>query len=235
VATAVPDRPQRPAGAAGPELMVLGGWRLRINGELVGFPKREQRLLALLAVRGGGTREYVAGTLWPESSQQHSLGNLRSAVWQVQHRTSGLLRADRSEIALGAEVRTDVEAVLAACRWRRPGIGSVAPDDVMELLTRGPLLPGWEDGWAVAERERLRNRQLDTLLRMAQDALRRGDNRLAVAAGVAASLVDPLSEDAVQTLAVARRVGASIAPRLHHDPVRQEQLRRSRPVVRPRS
>jgi hypothetical protein len=70
---------------------------------------------------------------------------------------------------------------------------------------------------------------------MAQDALRRGDNRLAVAAGVAASLVDPLSEDAVQTLAVARRVGASIAPRLHHDPVRQEQLRRSRPVVRPRS
>jgi len=67
---------------SGARLDVLDGFRLCCAGrELLPRPG-EQRLLAFLAVRTKADRALVAGTLWPEVTDWHAIGSLRTALWR---------------------------------------------------------------------------------------------------------------------------------------------------------
>ena len=72
-------------------LRLLGGWRLVDNGAELRLSHREQRLVALLGLSGERARPYVAGLLWPDSTDDRSLASLRRAVMQTQHARPGLL------------------------------------------------------------------------------------------------------------------------------------------------
>src|SRR2546430_13347300 len=65
------------------QIDVLGGFRFWIRGKdaLPALPGGSQRLLAFLALRERSVmRSAVAGTLWPEATEDHAHASLRSAI-----------------------------------------------------------------------------------------------------------------------------------------------------------
>ena len=68
------------------ELSLLGGFVFSVGGDaLLGVSTGSQRLLAFLAVRDHVmTRNQVAGTLWPESTDNQAGASLRSAVSRLE-------------------------------------------------------------------------------------------------------------------------------------------------------
>ena len=68
-------------------LTLIGGFGLSSidTGESINVPMSAQRLIAFLALRRQSqTRAFVAGNLWPDTSQQQSAANLRSTLWRLQ-------------------------------------------------------------------------------------------------------------------------------------------------------
>ena len=66
-------------------LHLLHGFTLRVGWRPVQLMWSSQRLVALLALREQPpSRAYVAGTLWPETTDTRANANLRSSLWRVQ-------------------------------------------------------------------------------------------------------------------------------------------------------
>ena len=111
-------------------LGLLGGFALHRDGTSTHQPPHVQRLLAFLALhRRPLHRSFVSGRLWPDLTQEHAFGCLRSTLWRIGD-CGGLLEATRTDLALGhwvevdaTELETCAEAVL-----RRGGIGDPAGD-----------------------------------------------------------------------------------------------------------
>ena len=57
------------------------------------LPAALERLVAFLALRGPSRRCFVAGTLWPEVSEEHALASLRTSIWRMNRLAPGLLSA----------------------------------------------------------------------------------------------------------------------------------------------
>ena len=92
----VPLRAPDPATTAGTRLNVLGGFSLLVDGELVEVSTTGQRLMGLLACRGRqATRSQVAYVLWPDSTNQRALANLRTSLHRISRRDPPVLRAVR--------------------------------------------------------------------------------------------------------------------------------------------
>jgi hypothetical protein len=73
VATVAPAAPVAQFAPAGPRLYLLGGFGLQVGGNAVPLAPSQQRLVALLGLRGGALhRGYVAGLLWGDSSERAS-------------------------------------------------------------------------------------------------------------------------------------------------------------------
>lgn len=191
------------APAASHGLSLLGGWQLVVDGDVVALGGREQRLCALLALTGTRARAQVAGTLWPESTDARALASLRRAVAQTHQRCPGLLVADRTSVALAAEVEVDVHALRAAVAAAGgPDPGDDAPPDaeLLVALTGGRLLPGWYDVWVEEHRDELERQRVGALERVARRALDRGDIPLAEDAARAVVRTEPLRESARELL-----------------------------------
>lgn len=182
-------------------LRLLDGWQLRSDGgatPMVAY--RERRLLSLLALQGERPRSHLAGLLWPESEEGRAQGNLRAAVWRVQHMLDGVLLESPGMMALAPEVRVDVHE-LRDLAHRVVSLGEL-PDaeHALEVLRRGTLLPGWYDDWALEEREQLHQLRLRALESLADRLLERGDLDDALQAAMAAVTLEPLRESAHRAL-----------------------------------
>jgi DNA-binding SARP family transcriptional activator len=175
-------------------LRLLGWWELRRGDHDVRLARREQRLLALLALHGRQPRLHVAATLWPESTEGRALSSLRAAVWHTRHQAEGVLSAQESTLALEPGVDVDVHRVarVAAQVATRPG--DFGTDHVVSALGRGDLLPGWYDDWVLYEREHLEHLRLRGLEAAARARLQEGDPRAALTAARAALTIEPLHE-----------------------------------------
>ncbi|WP_416954758.1 AfsR/SARP family transcriptional regulator [Nocardioides sp. T5] len=176
-------------------LSLLGGWQLVVDGDVVALGGREQRLCALLALTGTRARAQVAGMLWPESTDARALASLRRAVSQTHQRCPGLLAADRTSVALAADVVVDVD-VLRAAVSAAAGPDAVADPSLLVTLAGEQLLPGWYDEWVEAHRDELEHQRVGALERLARAALERGDTTLAEEAARAVARVEPLRESA---------------------------------------
>ncbi len=180
----------------GARLRLLGLWRLTHNDNDIHLDHREQRLTALLGLNGRRMRLQVAGTLWPESTDERALASLRRAVLHTQRRSPGVLVADRTTVGLDPAVQVDLDEFKESARTithdTRKGVGSRAA----AILESDTLLPGWYDDWLVLERERLEQLRLRALERLARHALEQGDLDLAIEAATAAKRVEPLLEPA---------------------------------------
>ena len=108
------------------EVSVLGSFGFSIGGKLRhGLPHGSQQLLAFLALRDRAvTRMAVAGTLWPEASEEHAHASLRSALSRLNGIRRTVVRVTSQELALADGVHVDIrDARLLAHRLLNPGIG----------------------------------------------------------------------------------------------------------------
>src|SRR3954454_3030726 len=114
------------------ELQLIGGWRLRHAGRYLKVGPRQQRLIAALALLGSRPRPFLAGLLWPDSTDAQASGSLREALWTVSRQLPGLISNDAGRLELADTVRTDLAEV-----WDAADTSAGAPDrDRLELLAR---------------------------------------------------------------------------------------------------
>jgi DNA-binding SARP family transcriptional activator len=177
------------------ELRLFGCWHLSAPTGVVELGGREQRLVALLALRGQKPRSQIAGTLWPDTTDERALTSLRSAVLRVRRSASGLLELSHSTLALAPDVRIDVQEVV---RWAAETAGQPTGHDRwwVNVLRGADLLPGWYEDWVVFERERLQLLRLAALESVALHALEGGDHDTALTAALEAVAIEPLRESA---------------------------------------
>jgi DNA-binding SARP family transcriptional activator len=189
-----------PAASPGEfHLALLRSFELQLDGRVLRPCLSEQRLVALLAVRGGLPRSAVAGLLWPEVNDQRAHGNLRTALWRLVKFCPGLVVVDGDHLVLG-EVEIDVAAFTVWAR-RLVGGGPMIDGDVEAArATRVELLPGWYDDWVVAEREQLRQLRLHALEALARELAGRGRHAIAIEVALSAIALDPLRESSNRIL-----------------------------------
>lgn len=187
--TGDPDRSPR-------RLCLLGGWQLVCSGATLHLPVSGQRLLAFLCLHGRSSRSRLAGTLWPEASERHAYGSLRSALWRVQKSSAGVLVSSGDQLGLDASVGVDVRDLLLDIRRLLDGMVPPSESSIPGNLLDGELLPGWYDDWVLFERERLRQLRLHALETLALTMAGVGRFAAAVEAGLAAVRIEPLRESA---------------------------------------
>jgi DNA-binding SARP family transcriptional activator len=68
------------------QIRLIGQFDVRLDGKRIVISSRAgQSLLAYLAMTAGtpNRREKLAGTLWPESSDENARKNLRQELWRI--------------------------------------------------------------------------------------------------------------------------------------------------------
>src|SRR4051812_42134985 len=117
--------------------------------------RRGQWLLALLALRHGREveRTWLAGTLWPDSSESNALRSLRQTLADLRQALGG--EADRLTSPRTRRLRLDlsnaaVDVVTFDAAITR---GDAASLEEAVALYRGPLLEGWTEEWVFEERQ----------------------------------------------------------------------------------
>src|SRR5512134_517844 len=69
------------------QIRLLGQFDVRLDGKRVVIPSRSgQSLLAYLALTAGTAhrREKLAGTLWPDTTDENARKNLRQELWRIR-------------------------------------------------------------------------------------------------------------------------------------------------------
>lgn len=175
-------------------LSLLGAWRLRCGSTTVTVATREQRLIACVGLLGCRHRSFLAGLLWPKSSDTQAAGNLRTTVWCISHAFPHLLRAGPDTLELSDSVLVDVAALQQHVAKMHTEPQAQLPGSYLDHLSNAELLPGWYDDWVVFEQERLRQMRLNALEHMARQHLAAGEPDHAVIAALSAASIEPLRE-----------------------------------------
>ncbi len=187
------------------EISMLGAFALRVGGKAIGgLSVGSQRLLVFLALHDRAiTRIAVAGTMWPDATEERAGISLRSALSRLDPATRETILTASTGLGLAETVAVDLrDAQALAHRLLRPG-GSTLPADLsseaLAALSR-ELLPDWYDDWVVAEAEDWRQLRMSALEALANILV--DNDRLAEAASAAraAMKVEPLRESAHATL-----------------------------------
>jgi SARP family transcriptional regulator, regulator of embCAB operon len=193
------------------ELRLLGGWKLNFHGVSPVVGSRQQRLIAALAIYGRRSRSVFGGLLWPDCTETHAMGSLRTAVFTVSQQLPGVLAICGRDLDLGESVDVDLH------RLRSTLDSFTEPVAVESWHTNThdiDLLPGWYDDWVVAEQEHLQNRYLNAAERLAESALGRNDHYTAVHLAQTVLELDPLRESAVRILVKTHIAAGNRAPAL---------------------
>ncbi len=183
------------------EICLLGTFRLWVRGNAIP-PERggSQRLLALLALRDRAlTRASVAGTLWPDSSEDHAFSSLRSALGRLTRVARDAVEVTPLDLCLADSVSVDLrDARTLAHRLLAPGRDLAATDldsQAVDVLS-ADVLPDWYEDWVLVEAEEWRQLRLHALEALSDRLL--SDTRFgeAIGAALAAVRAEPLRESA---------------------------------------
>jgi DNA-binding SARP family transcriptional activator len=187
-------------------IRLLGGFELRRDGQLLPSLEsaRAESLLAylLLHQEAPQSRQHLAFLLWPDSTDAQARTNLRHLLHTLRH---ALPESDRF---LDVTARTIQWRPNAPCwldvaafvdRTERSDGELAALREAVELYA-GDLLEGCYDEWLLGERERLRERYLDALERLARLLETRGDFAEAVTYAERLVRHDPLREESYRLL-----------------------------------
>ncbi|MFJ3093323.1 hypothetical protein [Streptomyces hydrogenans] len=105
-------------------------------------------------------RTVLAGTLWPEVTEEHARGSLRTTLWKLPRGELPLVRCRGDVLTVAPSLRVDIHVltrtalgVMAGCV---PQPGHRPPHG---LLTGEDLLPGRDEDRVLLERGRLLKRQ----------------------------------------------------------------------------
>lgn len=191
-------------------------------------PEGGKRLLVFVALhRGGVDRRYAAGALWPTVDESRAAGNLRSALWRLKNAGLTLLKADKSNLSLAADILLDLHVVDA---WATRVMEGCA-DKADLAITPWPisaldLLPGWYDDWALTERERIRQRVLHALEVLSRLLAQEGRCAEAVEVALMAVSAEPLRESGQRALIEAHLAEGNPVEALRQYQAYRDRLRR---------
>lgn len=144
-----------------------------------GLNTRQQALLAYLVLRHPrpASRAEAAFTLWPESSEEQALTNLRKALHHIKgnYPHGEIIQSDARTLQLNPDLDLQLDvagfaSALDSAERARRADNPLAEQTALETASaiyRGDLLPGLYDDWLVPERERLRGlflRAMDRLI-----------------------------------------------------------------------
>ena len=187
---------------AGPaRVALLGGFALEcrdVQSDVL--PRAVQRLVAYLALSRQATRTAVAGLLWPDVSERHAHGSLRSALWRLHKAAPGVVDVSGDAMSLASGVRVDVREMT---EWAHRALDPRRDVDWASFPDAGlsaELLPGWYDDWVLVERERCRQLRLYALESLADKLAAKGRYGEAIQVACAAIREEPLRETAHRTL-----------------------------------
>ncbi|HTM51046.1 MAG TPA: AAA family ATPase [Bryobacteraceae bacterium] len=175
--------------------------------------KRLQSLLAYLLLHGAApqSREQIAFSLWPESSEPQARTNLRQLLHHLRRALPAdcyFLRAEgqtvhwRPDPACAVDVFEFESAVTRADEEEKRGNLAAAKAALEEAarLYQDDLLTGVYDEWLVPRREQLRRQLLHVLSRLAELAETLGDFPAGIRHAGRLLALDPLSEVSYQLL-----------------------------------
>ena len=179
---------------------LLGTLEIELNGTAIEsqVSQRPWALFAFLAlVPDAVSRAELANAFWPEVLDQSARASLRTALWALRRLIGDCLVVDGERVRL-AGVWVDARE-----------FDRLADDDPEQALrlSRGELLEGLEDEWALRARDRHRQRVIDLLEMQAACAERDGDPGRAVEYTRRQVERDPFDEQAHQRLIT--RLGAA--------------------------
>ncbi len=193
----VPDEPE----VHEHELALLGGFVFSVGGgALLGISGGSQRLLAFLAVSDRMmTRNLVAGTLWPESTDEQAGASLRSALSRLDGAARRAVRVIAHDLGVEEGVIVDVHQSQALAH-RLIDAGSLSPETDIDALAvsalTDDLLPGWYDDWAVIAAEDWHQLRIHALEAVATRLTAADRFAEAASAALAAVRGEPLRESA---------------------------------------
>ncbi|MFB0629859.1 BTAD domain-containing putative transcriptional regulator [Streptomyces sp. AB3(2024)] len=179
-----------------PVLRLLGTFRYEAPGGAVAVEVPGQRLLAFLALHRSISRGVLAGTLWPDSGEGHAQGSLRTTLWRLRRGGRHVVDVRGEMLSLREEVTVDVHAFRRTALRVVDADGDPGEDPGLGLLFAGDLLPGWDEEWALLERERLRQLRLHALEALSARLIRSGRHALALDAALTCVGIEPLRESA---------------------------------------
>jgi DNA-binding SARP family transcriptional activator/DNA-binding HxlR family transcriptional regulator len=181
------------------EFSLLGSFSVRVGGRTIdGLSVGSQRLLVFLALHDRAvTRSAMAGTMWPDASDERAGISLRTALSRLDPATHEAVQSASTGLSLAAEVAIDFRDAQALARRLTGFYETPTEDDLGPLAVAAlsmELLPDWFDDWVVSEAEDWRQLRMNALEAQADMLTIRG--RLAEAAVVAraAMKVEPLRE-----------------------------------------
>jgi DNA-binding SARP family transcriptional activator len=181
-------------------IYLLDGFEVRCGNEVILLPASVQRLISLLAVQNRPLRRvFIAGTLWPDSSEDRAAANLRSTLWRLRRVPHRLVEALASKLRVAPGVAVDAGELCDRATRLIQGTEPVEAD-VERIARVGELLPDWYDDWLLVERERFRQLRLHALEVMCLRLATTERFALAVEAGLAAVAGEPLRESAHRCL-----------------------------------
>lgn len=193
---------------------LLGTFEFRVGARVVELPRAAERLVAFLALQQGSvTRHRVAGVLWPDASEERSLGSLRSALWRLRRSAHDVVDPCDSRLRLAIETDLDITRLCVqsqALHDDRGDEGQAAGRDVDAALFATELLPGWYEDWVLFERERFRQLSLHGLEALSRRHTAAGRHADAVEAAWRAIALEPLRESAHLVLVEAHLAEANI-------------------------
>jgi DNA-binding SARP family transcriptional activator len=167
-----------------------------------------RKLVGYLALcYGEASRVRAAESLWPDMPEEAGRANLRRSLWQVPR---GWIDVVGDTLILNADC--DMGAMRVAAATAISG-GSLTFDQI-DILSED-LLPGWHDEWATDKQDEIRSLRVQALEAACRSLCACGNHALAIQAGVAALLAEPLRESAAAAL-----IEAHIAQNNRFDAIR---------------
>ncbi|MEU3783250.1 BTAD domain-containing putative transcriptional regulator [Streptomyces sp900129855] len=200
-----------------PRLRLLGQFRLETGTGAVELCRNGQRLLAFMGLRSRVSRTVLAGTLWPDVTEEHARGSLRTTLWKLPRGEPPLIACCRDALLIAPALRVDVHTLTRTALGVVRGCGP--PPDArrpLGLLVGEDLLPGWDEDWVLVERERLRQLRLHALDALAEALIRQGRPALAMEAAWASLRAEPLRESAHRAVVSAHLAEGNVSEAVRH-------------------
>lgn len=183
-------------------LGLLGTFSLVHAGRRIDLPPSSQRVVAFLALQEAPLlRARIAGTLWPDASEEHAHASLRSALWRVHRTGCEVVAAAGARLALAPGLEVDVHA-LAGLAHKVVDASQPLPEDAAALVRElsADLLPDWYEDWIAIERDQLEHLRLHALEALSERLLAADRIEEAGEAALAGVAADPLRESAHRAL-----------------------------------
>ena len=193
---------------AGVEVRLLGQAGVTAAGKPVKFSKRTTTLamLGFLVLRRGQSvaRNALAFTLFPDEDEEAALAELRRYLYLANKALPARsghpwLIADAETVRWNADNPVFVDAI----EFERLSSDDATLAEAVDCY-KGDLLEEVYDDWVLPERERLRTRYLDALMKLVRAHRARREHAAAISYARQILAVDPWREDVVRQLLAAR-------------------------------